>query len=129
MLQASKIAGEVYAVWAAQGPFENGESSAKAMRYANLVVRGKDSLDDKKSKESIFLHEKAYNAEPERWEALRQKSLPLATGEKFQKQLAMVKQMSSNTFALRTFGDNLLNNGSKESKDLVALLNEIYKSR
>ena len=129
MFQASKITGEIYSVWAALGPFENGAASAKAMRYANLVVRGYKDSDDKKSKEAISLHKKAYNTDPERWEALRQKSLSLATGDKFEKQLAVAKKIASNDIALSKFGDQLLDDGSKESKDLISLLNEIYKSR
>ena len=129
MFQASKITGEVYAVWAAFGPFENGVASGKAMHYANMVVREQYSLDDPKYKEAISNHEKAFNADPEKWESLRQKSLSLATGEKFEKQLAMAKEISSNDVVLSKFGDQLLGDGSKESKDLISLLNEIYKSR
>jgi len=126
---AASIVGEIHAVWAAQGPFENGELSAKAMHYATLAVRGNDSLRDNEWKESISLHEKAYNSDPERWEELRQKSLLRSKGEKCEKQLAKAKQIASNDNALSSFGSKLYNDGSKESNDLIAFLNEIYKSR
>lgn len=129
MLQASKITKEIYAVWAALGPFENGAASAKAMHCANIVVRDLDSLNDQKYNEAISLHEKAYNTDPVKWEELRQRSLSGATCDKFEMQLAKAKEIASNDIALRNFGEQLLDDGSKASKDLISLLNEIYKSR
>lgn len=129
MLQASKITGEVYAVWAAQGPFESGEASAKAMHYANLAVRGMDSSTDKEFKEVILKHARAYDDDPARWEALRRDSLSLPKNEKFEEQLALAEHIANNTEVINKLGEKLLDEGSKESKDLLALLNEIYKSR
>lgn len=129
MNQAAKIVSEVYAVWAAQGPFENGETSAQAMRYAYIVVRGMDSLDDEGTKNAISLHGNSFNNEPERWETLRQDSLSIATGEKFEEQFRTAINMASNDKAIMEFGEKLLSDGSTESKKLISLLNEIHKSR
>ena len=68
--EAEKIGVEINIAWAAQGPFENGEDSAIAMRRAIIVARGKDALEDSKFKEAIRLHAEAYNSDLQRWEAL-----------------------------------------------------------
>lgn len=128
-LKASKIVADVYAVWAAQGPFENGEASAKAMRNATLAVRGMDSLDDKKYKEAISQHESAYDADPARWEALRKKSLPISKSDTFEKQLEIAKNIASNEIALSKFGEKLISDTSKEAKNLMSFLRAAYKSR
>jgi hypothetical protein len=128
-LKASKIVKEVYDVWAAQGPFQNGDASAKAMRYATLAVRGYDSLADSKFKEAISLHARAYNNDPSKWEAFRKEALSCSKSENFEEQLKMVNRIAENDNALDNFGNRLIKNESKESKDLIVFLNEAYKSR
>lgn len=42
---ASIVAREVFPVWAAQGPFDSGTSSATAMQYAYVAVRGPEETE------------------------------------------------------------------------------------
>lgn len=128
-LKASQIVAQVFAVWAAQGPFENGEVSASSLRYATLAVRGMDSLDDKKSKEAISMHACAYDADPERWEALRSEYLSSHKNGQFKEQLEKANEIASNTIALQKFGKNLIEDTSKECTDLISFLRSAYKSR
>lgn len=91
MIRAGQLTSEMYAVWAAQGPFENGGSSAIAMRYAHAAVRGPESIKDVGEAEAFTKHAAAYNADPQCWESLRQKSLSGANGQKFEDQLTIAK--------------------------------------
>lgn len=68
--QASNIAQEIFPVWAAQGPFETGQQSAAAMRYAYLAVRGPEETEQ--MAEAITKHGQIYDADPATWEKLRQ---------------------------------------------------------
>jgi len=77
--KVGKIVRQVYPVWAAQGPFESGEQSAAAMRYAFLAVRGPEKME--RMAETIAKHTKAYDDDPARWEQLRQEMAQLAGSE------------------------------------------------
>ena len=71
---ASGIARKIFPVWAAQGPFETGAESARAMHYAWLAV----SEDLKKVEgmaEDFSQHSIAFDADPEEWEETRQTAL------------------------------------------------------
>lgn len=127
--KAAKIGVDIYAVWATQGPFENGEDSAKAMRRAVIVARGMDALEDHKFIEAIKLHAKAYNSDPQRWEALRKESLSMKKSKDFDKHIEMVKQIVSNDAALSNFGERLAQDTSAEAKDLLRFLKASYGSR
>lgn len=127
--KAGKISVEIYTVWAAQGPFKNGEDSAKAMRRAIIVVRGKDALEDNKFNEAIIRHADAYNSDPQRWERLREESLSVKKSKDFDKYVEMVKQMASNDIALSNFGERLTKDTSAEGKDLLRFLKAAYESR
>ena len=120
---------EIYTVWAAQGPFENGEDSAKAMRRAIIVVRGKDALEDNKFNEAIIRHADAYNSDTQRWERLRVKSLSVNKSKDFGKYVEMVKQMASNDIALSNFGERLAKDTSAEGKELLRFIKASYESR
>src|SRR2546428_6239317 len=93
MVQAGQLTSEIYAVWAAQGPFENGKASASAMRYAYVAVRGLESMKDAAVAEALSKHIAAYDADPRRWESLRQQSLSGARGQKFEDQLQYLRQL------------------------------------
>lgn len=127
--KAGKIGVEIYTVWAAQGPFENGEDTAKAMRRAIIAVRGKDALEDNKFNEAIIRHADAYNSDPQRWETLREKYLSVNKPRDFGKYVEMVKQMASNDIALSNFGERLAKDTSAEGKDLLGFLKVSYESR
>jgi uncharacterized protein YeaO (DUF488 family) len=59
---------QVILAWAAQGPFQTGAESARAMRYGFLAVIGVDAA--KTYEETINLHEEAFNANPSHWNSL-----------------------------------------------------------
>ena len=127
--KAVTIGVEIYTVWAAQGPFENGEDSAKAMRRAIIVIRGKDALEDNKFNEATIRHADAYNSNPQRWERLREESLFVNKSKEFGKYVEMVKQMASNDRALSNFGERLAKDASAEGKELLRFLKASYESR
>lgn len=90
--QAAEVSGQMYALWAAMGPYENGETSAYILRYAYTVARRPGSATAAELFDSVG-HAEAYDADPQQWEELRQNSL---TGPKracFNDQLAAVKGM------------------------------------
>lgn len=95
MIQAGRILIDVNAVWAVQGPFKNGEESAKAMRYAIEAVRGPESIKDPATAEAILKHAASFDAQPQRWELLRQKCLSGASGKKFEEHLAIAKRLGA----------------------------------
>ena len=65
--RAGQLTSEIYAVWAAQGPFKSGEDSAKAMKYAHAAVRGIETTNEPIFVEARQKHSEAYNANPKRW--------------------------------------------------------------
>ncbi len=65
--QASNTARQIFPVWAAQGPFENGTQSAIAMRYAWLAISGDREKVDGMT-EQFSQHANAFDADPEKWE-------------------------------------------------------------
>jgi len=81
---------KINAVWAAQGPFKNGEESAKAMRYATKAVGGADSFYN-----VIDKHPAAYDAHPDRWEQIRKSSLDYAKGSEFEANLEAAKKLGA----------------------------------
>lgn len=66
------MAQQVFPVWAAQGPFESGEESAAAMRYAYSAVRGPEEAE--RMAETIAKHAAAYDSNPAAWERTRQEA-------------------------------------------------------
>lgn len=70
--RASNIAQQVFPVWAAQGPFESGEQSAGAMRYAYMTVKGPEETE--RMAEAIRKHAISYDRDPARWEQTRQEA-------------------------------------------------------
>lgn len=95
MVQAGQLTSEIYAVWAAQGPFETGETSANAMRYAHAAVRGIESIKDNVIADALSKHAAAFDADPQLWESLRQQSLSRASGQKFEDQLTIAKGLAA----------------------------------
>ena len=81
---------KINAVWAVQGPFKNGEESAKAMRYATKAVGGADSFYN-----VIDKHPAAYDAHPDRWEQIRKGSLEYAKGSEFEANLEAAKKLGA----------------------------------
>ena len=94
-VQAGRILIDVNAVWAVQGPFKNGEESAKAMRYATEAVRGPESIKDPATAEAILKHAASYDEQPQKWESLRQECLSGASGQKFEEHLAIAKKLGA----------------------------------
>lgn len=90
--QAAEVTGDVYAVWAAQGPFDSGTQSAGAMRYAYVAVRGPKEAD--RMSDAIAKHAQAFDAAPSVWEKLRLESLDLA-GPKTQDHVTVAKGLAA----------------------------------
>ncbi len=65
---------KVFPIWAAQGPFENGEESARAMRFAWLAVYSDSSMID--LPDPYFeKHASSFDEKPDAWEKNRQSSI------------------------------------------------------
>ena len=79
--RASGLARRVFPVWAAQGPFETGEESAAAMRYAYLAVFGQEEAERMGMAEAISKHASAYDSNPAAWEQNRQQAMQSANSE------------------------------------------------
>ena len=94
-VQAGRILIDVYAVWAVQGPFKNGEESAKAMKLATAAVRGPESIKDLSTADALTRHAASYDTQPQKWESLRQDSLSGANGQKFEENLAIAKKLGA----------------------------------
>ena len=71
------LARQVFPVWAAQGPFDSGEESVVAMRYAYLAVFGLEETE--RMAETIAKHAAAYDSNPAAWEQNRQKVIRLTS--------------------------------------------------
>jgi len=93
--RAAQLTTEIYAVWAAQGPFKSGDESAKAMKYAHAAVRGIETIDEPIIIEAIQKHSEAYNANPKRWESIRQEALLSAKGEKYEKHIELARKYAA----------------------------------
>jgi hypothetical protein len=65
------------------------------MRYAYAAVCGLESIKNATVAEALSKHAVAYDADPRRWESLRQQSLSEARGQKFEDQLTMVKGVAA----------------------------------
>lgn len=79
--RASGLARRVFPVWAAQGPFDSGEESAAAMRYAYLAVFGSEEAERMGMMEAVANHAAAYDRNPGAWEQNRQKAMRSANSE------------------------------------------------
>jgi len=79
--RASGLARRVFPVWAAQGPFDSGEKSAAAMRYAYLAVFGAEEAEKRGMVEAISKHAAAYDSNPAAWEQNRQQAMQSANSE------------------------------------------------
>ncbi len=79
--RASGLARRVFPVWAAQGPFDSGEESAAAMRYAYLAVFGSEEAEKRGMVEAISKHAAAYDSNPAAWEQNRQQAMQSANSE------------------------------------------------
>lgn len=79
--RASGLARRVFPVWAAQGPFDSGEESAAAMRYAYLAVFGPEEAERMGMVETIAKHAAAYDNNPAAWEQNRQEATLSASSE------------------------------------------------
>ena len=72
--RASGLARQVFPIWAAQGPFDSGEESAAAMRYAYLAVFGSEEAERMGMTEVIAKHAAACDSNPAAWERNRQEA-------------------------------------------------------
>lgn len=79
--RASGLARRVFPVWAAQGPFDSGEGSAAAMRYAYVAVFGPEEAERMGMVEAIANHAAAYDSNPTAWENNRQEAILSANSE------------------------------------------------
>lgn len=79
--RASGLARRVFPVWAAQGPFDSGEESAGAMRYAYVAVFGQEEAERMGMVEVIANHAAAYDSNPTAWEKNRQEAVLSANSE------------------------------------------------
>jgi len=79
--RASGLSRRVFPVWAAQGPFDSGEESAAAMRYAYLAVFGLEEAERMGMTEAIAKHGAAYDSNPAAWEQNRQEAVRSASSE------------------------------------------------
>ncbi len=78
---ASGLARRVFPVWAAQGPFDSGEESAAATRYAYVAVFGPEEAERMGMVEAIANHAAAYDSNPTAWEKNRQVAILTANSE------------------------------------------------
>lgn len=78
-----------------QGPFKNGEESARAMKIATEAVRGPASIKVQKMHDAFAKHAASYDSDPEKWESLRQNSLSHAKGGKFEENLAIAIEIGA----------------------------------
>ncbi|PCH62949.1 MAG: hypothetical protein COC09_06865 [Gammaproteobacteria bacterium] len=62
----------MFPVWAALRPFDSGEKSAAAMRYASMAVYGEKEVKNTGMMEEISKHAAAYDSNPAAWEQTRQ---------------------------------------------------------
>jgi hypothetical protein len=92
---AGRVLVEVNAVWAVQGPFKNGEESARAMKLATIAVRGAESINMKPIAEALAKHAASYDSQIQIWESLRQDYLPHAHGQKFEENLAKAVKLGA----------------------------------
>lgn len=86
------MAQEIFPVWAAQGPFESGQQSAAAMRYAYLAVQGPE--ETAQMAEAIEKHAQVYDENPATWEGLRQDA-EKQSGEKTEEYLTVAKGLAA----------------------------------
>ncbi len=92
---AGRILIEVNSVWAVQGPFKNGEESARAMKIATIAVRGAESVNIAATSEALAKHAAAYDSNVQIWESLRQDYLPHAQGQKFEENFAKAVKLGA----------------------------------
>lgn len=90
-----RILVEVNTVWAVQGPFKNGEESARAMKFATMAVRGDEAIHLKPIAEALANHAASYNAKTSAWESLRQDYLTHAHGQKFEENFAKAVKLGA----------------------------------
>ncbi len=92
---AGRVLVEVNAVWAVQGPFKNGEESARAMKIATIAVRGAESIHAPSTAGSLAKHTASYDSKIQAWESLRQDYLSHAHGQKFEENLAKAAELGA----------------------------------
>jgi hypothetical protein len=90
-----EITSEIYAVWAALGPFIDGDASSKAMKHTYAAVMGVESIKDSKIANIIKKHKVAYDANPDYLEVLRQKAISSSSGVKFIKSLELARSYAA----------------------------------
>ncbi len=95
MEAAERVLKELNAVWAVQGPFKNGEESARAMKIATIAVRGADSITTKPTAGALAKHAASYNSQIQIWELLRQDYLAYAEGKKFEENFAAAVKLGA----------------------------------
>lgn len=96
MLEAAgRVLVEVNSVWAVQGPFRNGEESARAMKIATIAVRGAESIQNAATAGLLAKHAASYDSQVTTWESLRQDYLSHAHGEKFEVNLAQAVELGA----------------------------------
>ena len=92
---AGRVLIDVNSVWAVQGPFKNGQESARAMQLATIAVRGAESVNSKPIAEALSKHAEAYNGQVQTWESLRQDYLIYAHGPKFEENFAKAAKLGA----------------------------------
>lgn len=95
MEAAGRVLIEVNAVWAVQGPFRNGEESARAMKIATIAVRGAESILAPSTAGLLARHAASYDSQVRTWESLRQDYLAHAEGQKFEENLAKAVELGA----------------------------------
>lgn len=71
--QAASSVNEVFSIWSALGPFDNGESSAMAFKASYAAIHGPENANE--FTEKFEEHKNAFNSDPVKWESLRRETL------------------------------------------------------
>lgn len=95
MEAAGRVLVEVNSVWAVQGPFRNGEESARAMKIATVAVRGAEVANAPPTAGLLARHAASYDSQVKTWESLRQDNLAHAGGQKFEENLAKAVELGA----------------------------------
>lgn len=169
--RASNMVQQVFPVWAAQGPFQSGEQSAVAMRYAYMTVLGPEETE--RMAEAIRKHAISYDGDSSKWEQTRLEAARSA-GPETEEFVTIAKGLAAMDSLNKDFleegghklelarqrdgtlgiahkkiwsdgaieekkkrdseaivsgiGKGLLNDSSKEARELVQFLSELYKA-
>lgn len=126
--RASILASKVFPVWAEQGPFDSGEQSAAAMRYAFLASFGKEEAEKMGMMKTISSHAHAFDSNPVAWELNRQKAKQLASTET-EKLVAIAKGLAaidSINKDLLESSENKLEIENKSDGNMEIVLKKVY---